>query len=131
MVLMATKAAIYPMVEDERYLSMLRATSAIASSNCDTAFETLTTRLREVTPFDYLHLVAFDRDTNQPDWCLLDVNGKRVDVPRVDMAYVEDTPLKWAYDSGEPHACGDWNQETRFQKHQQFLAELGIASTCT
>jgi formate hydrogenlyase transcriptional activator len=128
---MATRAAIYPTVEEERYLALLRATSAIASSNCDTAFDTLTTRLREVTAFDYLHLVAFDSETNGPEWCLLEANGKKVDVPRVDTAYVEDTPLGWVYESGEPHVSGDWNLETRFPKHQRFLTELGIASTCT
>jgi formate hydrogenlyase transcriptional activator len=119
------------MVEEERYLALLRASSAIASSNCDTAFDTLTTRLREVTPFDYLHLVAFDSETSGPEWCLLEANGRRVDVPRVDSAYIEDTPIAWVHESGEPHVSNDWNLETRFEKHRRFLAELGITSSCT
>jgi len=63
---MATRAASYPRVEEERYLALLRAASAIANSDCDTASDTLTERLREVTPFDYLQLVAFDDQTKHP-----------------------------------------------------------------
>ena len=57
---MATRAEINPQVEEERYLALLRAANAIANSDCDSAFHTLSARLCDVTSFDYLHLVAFD-----------------------------------------------------------------------
>ncbi len=128
---MATRAASYPRVEEERYLALLRAASAIANSDCDTASDTLTERLREVTPFDYLQLVAFDDQTKHPDWCLLEVNGKRIDVPAGTAASWEDTPIAFVYESGQLLLTNDWQVETQFQKHRLFLADLGIASTCT
>ena len=128
---MATRAASYPRVEEERYLALLRAASAIANSDCDTASDTLTERLREVTPFDYLQLVAFDDQTKHPDWCLLEVNGKRIDVQAGTAASWEDTPIASVYESGQLLLTNDWQVETQFQKHRLFLADLGIASTCT
>jgi len=128
---MATRAASYPRVEEERYLALLRAASAIASSDCSTAFDTLTARLREVTPFDYLHLVAFDDETKNPNWWLLEANGERIDVPPEVAVFLEDTPIATVYESGEPLVTHDWNRETQFQKHRLFLAEIGITSTCT
>ncbi len=128
---MATRPASYPRVEEERYLALLRAASAIASSDCDTAFDTLTARLREVTPFDYLHLVAFDDQTKNPDWWLLEANGKRIDVPPEAAVFLEDTPIGSVYESGQLLVTDDWSRETQFQKHRLFLADLGITSTCT
>ena len=129
--IMATRSAIYPKVEEERYLALLRAANAIASSDCDSAFDTLTARLREVTPFDYLQVVAFDDKTKRPDWCLLEANGKRIDVPPETASLLEDSPIASVYESGQFLVTDDWNLETRFQKHQLFLADLGITSTCT
>ena len=128
---MATKAEIYPQVEEERYLALLRAASAIANSNCDSAFDTLTARLRDVTPFDYLHLVAFDDGTKNPAWYLFEANGKRIDVPGAAAISLDDSPIAYVRESGQALVTDDWNRETRFQKHRLFLAGLGITSTCT
>jgi formate hydrogenlyase transcriptional activator len=128
---MATRAASYPRVEEERYLALLRAASAIANSDCNNAFDTLTARLRDVTPFDYLHLVAFDDETKKPDWCLLEANGKRIDSPPEAAVFLEDSPIASVYESGQLLVTDDWSSETRFQKHRPFLADLGITSTCT
>jgi len=128
---MATRAASYPRVEEERYLALLRAASAIANSDCNNAFDTLTARLRDVTPFDYLHLVAFDDETKKPDWCLLEANGKRIDSPPDAAVFLEDSPIASVYESGQLLVTDDWSSETRFQKHRPFLADLGITSTCT
>ncbi len=128
---MATGAGIYPKVEEERYLALLRAASALASSDCSTALDTLTTQLRDVTPFDYLHLVAFDDETKNPDWQLLEAGGKRIDVPGEAGFSLEDTPIAYVFDSGQLLVTDDWNHQTQFQKHRLFLANLGITSTCT
>src|SRR6266478_3779018 len=128
---MATTASSYPKVEEERYLALLRAASAIANSDCDTAFDTLTTRLREVTPFDYLQVVAFDDQTKNPEWCMLEANGKVIEIPAGTAATWEDTPIASVYESGQLLLTHDWQVETRFQKHRLFLADLGITSTCT
>ncbi len=128
---MAMSAEVYPRVEEERYLALLRAASAIACSDCDTAFDTLTTQLRDVTPFDYLHLVAFDEATKKPDWSLLEVNGKRMDVAHGAAVSLEDTPIAYVYESGDLLVTEDWSREEQFQKHRMFLADLGITSTCT
>src|SRR5947207_2501017 len=128
---MTTKADIYPQVEEERYLALLRAASAIANSDCSNAFDTLTAQLRDVTPFDYLHLVAFDDGAKNPAWQLLEANGKRVEVPREIAVPLEDTPIGRVFESSELFVTDDWNNETQFPKHRSFLGGLGITSTCT
>jgi formate hydrogenlyase transcriptional activator len=126
---MVTAASTIPRIEEQRYLALLRAANAIATCNCcDSASNTLREKLHEVTPFDCLHLVAFDKDTNAQCWSLLEVNGKRMEAG--DFA-LDDSPLRWVHESGETLAVADWTQETRFEKYRTFLAELGIASTCT
>jgi formate hydrogenlyase transcriptional activator len=121
-----------PRVEEDRYLALLRAANAIAtSSDCSTASDILVKGLREVTPFDCVHVVAFDKETGVPDWCLLEINGQRMDVAAGDAFPLEDSPIGWVHESGQPLITVDWSQETRFQRYGHFLAELGIASTCT
>ena len=93
--------------------------------------DTLTEQLHEVTPFDYLHLVAFAKETKLPCWCLLEANGKKIDTSGIDFLSAEDTPIAQVHASGQLLVTVDWARETRFQKYGSFLAELGIASTCT
>jgi len=135
---MAAGAVTHPRVEEQRYLALLRAANSIATcSDCSTASENLVRHLREVTPFDYLHLVAFDKETNAPEWCLLESNGRRLDISCKDGASLNDgvsfegTPIQTVHESGELLVTQDWKEETRFPSHQNFLSELGVASTCT
>jgi len=129
--LMVTAAPIFPRIEEDRYLTLLRAANAIATSdNCDAASETLVKKLSEITSFDALHVVAFDMDTGLPCWSLVDAGGKRRDSLSDDLA-VEDTPIHWVHNSGLPLVVSDWNKEERFQKYRTFLADLNIGSTCT
>jgi formate hydrogenlyase transcriptional activator len=129
---MLRAASFSPRVEEDRYLALLNAANAIATcSDCNAASEMLTKQLREVTPFDFLHLVAFDKETNTPTWSLLEANGKRLDVSSGPVVAVEDSPIRLVHESGQPLITADWSLETRFQEHRLFLAQLGIASTCT
>jgi formate hydrogenlyase transcriptional activator len=127
-----SRASTSPRVEPERYVALLRAAHAISTcSDCATASDMLVTELREVTPFDYLQVVGFDHDTSAPDWYLLQANGRRLALSGRDVPPLEGTPMAWVYQSGELLVTDDWTEETRFQKHGSFLADLGIASTCT
>jgi formate hydrogenlyase transcriptional activator len=129
---MATRASLPPRVEPERYVALLRAANAIATcSDCTTASDALVKEMQEVTPFDYLQLVAFDNNTGAPDWYLLATNGKRLALSGPDVPPMEGTPMAWVHQSGRLLLTNDWTVETRFQKHAPILAELGIASTCT
>ena len=129
---MATSRSLTPRVEEERYLALLRAANEIAtSSDCTTAAATLASKLYEVTPFDYLHVVAFDKETGAPCWSLLEVNGNRIDAASGNVPSVEDSPIRWAQESGKRMVVLDWSRATRFPAYAQFLAESGIASTCT
>ena len=127
---MSGKAELYPQVEEERYLALLRAASVIANSDCDDALDTLTAQLREVTPFEYLHSVAFDEGTRKPLWFLCEVGGKRIDNPHDPAVSIDDSPMSFVRDSGLPLVTDDWSCETRFQDYRLLLNELGIASTC-
>ncbi|HEV2728760.1 MAG TPA: sigma 54-interacting transcriptional regulator [Terriglobales bacterium] len=128
---MAATAPIDPTVEEERYLALLRATNAIATCNCSTVSGTLVEHLQEVTPFDYLQLVAFGKETNTPEWCLQAVNGKRVELSGEHIPSFEDTPVACVYESGQPLVVMDWREDRRFGEHGVSLAGLGISSTCT
>ena len=128
----AEPAAVYPSVEEQRYLALLRAANAIATcSDCSAASETLTRQLREVTPFDFLHLAAFDAETKTPAWSVLEANGKTEHGPIDDPLSLQDSPICCVYESGRPLVTADWSEEAGFQKYRIFLAENGIASTCT
>ena len=129
---MTVRASISPRVEPERYVALLHAANAIATcTDCSTASEALVTELREVTPFDYLQVIAFNQETGSPDWYLLETNGKRIALSDEDVPPLEDTPMIWVYQSGQPLLIDDWTEATRFERHAPFLAELGIPSTCT
>jgi len=129
---MAMAASVSPKVEEERYLALLRAANAIATcSDCSSASDKLSQELREVTPFDWLHLVAFDKETNAPTWSLLEAHGKRIEVAPGQEFPIEDSPVPLVHQSGQTMVTDDWSQEARFQKYGVFLAKLGIRSTCT
>jgi formate hydrogenlyase transcriptional activator len=121
-----------PKVEEERYLALLRAANAIATcDDCCSAGDTLAKTLREVTPYDYLHVVALDKDTNLTCWSLLEENGQRIDASSLDKLSAEDSPIGWVHSSGETLLISGWNRETRFAKYGSFLAEHGVISTVT
>ena len=129
---MLTAASIYPKVEEGRYLALLRAANAIAtSSDCSTASDLLIKQLREVTPFDSLHLVAFDKSSKAACWSVLEANGKRIDSLTLDLSSLQDSPIQQVHDSGETLVINDWSEENRFREYGRFLAGFGIASTCT
>jgi len=121
---------VEPRVEEERYLALLRASNAIATcSDCSTASDTLIKTLRDVTTFDCLHLVAFDKDTNASTWSVLEANGEIV-ASSPDDLFLEDSPFQWVHRSGQHLLTPDWSRESRFEKYAILLANLGIASTC-
>ncbi len=110
---------------------MLRAANAIATcSDCDDASDTLAKRLHDVTSFDYLHLVAFDKDTDLPCWSLLESHGKKMEAPPTGASSLERSPIQWVHESGQPLITADWGQDSQFEEYSVVLAKLGIASTC-
>jgi formate hydrogenlyase transcriptional activator len=126
------RGSISPRVEPERYVALLRAANAIATcTDCDTASDTLVTELHEVTPFDYLQVIAFDHETGAPDWYLIEANGRRLALSGQDVPPIADTPMALVHQCGQPLVTDDWTEEKRFEKHAPFLAGLGIVSTCT
>ena len=128
---MVTAASVFPKVEEDRYLALLQAANAIAtSSDCDVASQTLVKKLHEITYCDFLQVVAFDKDSGQLCWSLLEVGGKRLE-PLPDVVSLEGSPVRWVHDSGEALTIPDWSRESRFEKYGKFLAEFNIGSTCT
>ena len=81
----------------QRYEALLRAANAIANcSDCETAADVLVKELREVIAFDYLRIVAFDRETNAVGWQLLYSNGRRKEVSSAD-ASLDGTAIEWVH----------------------------------
>ena len=129
---MATTASTFPRVEEERYLALLRAANAIATTgDCDSASDLLVKKLREVTSFNSLHVVVFDKETNLRCWSLLEVNGEKTAEASLADLSSDNSPIGWVHESGQTLLTSDWSQETRFREYRLFLADRGIASTCT
>jgi formate hydrogenlyase transcriptional activator len=129
---MVSAASVYPRVEEERYLALLQAANAIATcSDCTGASEALVQKLHEVTPFDFLHLVAFDKETNEACWSLLETRGKKFENPQREEVPLADSPLEFVHENGQLLVMMDWSNETRFPQYGAFLAGHGIVSTCT
>jgi formate hydrogenlyase transcriptional activator len=127
---MGTLSATLSQEDTQRYEALLRATNAIGTcSDCDAAADVLVQALREVIPFDYLELVAFEHDTRTVSWHLLCSNGARQRLPLADVI-VEGTPIEWVHESQRALVTADWSEETRFAKHRESLSEVGIASSC-
>src|SRR5580704_15642349 len=129
---MFTAASVAPRIEEDRYLALLRAANAIATSeDCSTASEMLVSQLREITHFDYLHVVAFDKETQSACWGLLEANGKRVDVPCHSSFFIEDSPIQGVHASGQRRVNLDWTTTTEFPQYRALLTGFGIVSSCT
>ena len=78
---MSTLSATISEEYTQRYEALLRAANAIGTcSDCDAAADVLVQALREVVPFDYLQLIAFENDTQTVEWHLLYSNGRRNDL---------------------------------------------------
>ncbi len=121
-----------PRVEEERYLALLRAANAIATApDCTSASDALVKRLNEVTPFDFLHVVAFDKETNVACWSLLEANGQPVDASALNALSAAESPIRWAQESGQLQVVLDWAQSKRFPAYGQFLSRFGIGATCS
>jgi len=113
-----------------RYEALLRATHAIgACDDCDRAGDVLLKALLEIVPFDYLHLVAFEPESDIVEWHLLYSNGRKLDLPLAEVV-VENTPAELAHNSQQILVTEDWREEARFAKYGEFLSERGIVSTC-
>jgi len=125
---MATVAQTIPARQTTRYEALLRAGRSIATCHdCENAGQELSRQLHEVLEFDYLQVVAFNSETNAPDWQMLEVNGLRLD----EAEFSEDSPAAWVHSSQQTFVAHDWRRETRFPGHRDFLVEKGIASSCT
>ncbi len=127
---MSTFSATISEEYTQRYEALLRATSAIGTcGDCDTAADVLIQALREVISFDYLQLVTFENDGAAIEWHLLYSNGARQNLHSTDVV-VTGTPIEWVHESRQALVIPNWNAETRFAKHAEFLNELGIVATC-
>src|SRR5579864_2099153 len=126
---MVSAASTLPKIEEERYLALLRAANAIATSDdCRASSEVLVRELREVTPFSFLHVVIFDQDTKQSCWSLLEVDGESTEPSLTDELSGEDSPIQWVHGAGQTLSTADWSTETRFPKYALFLADRGVIS---
>src|SRR5579862_804737 len=129
---MVSAFSLSPRIEEERYRALLRAANEIGTSpDCAAASDALVSKLYEVTPFDYLHVVTFDKGTKQSCWSLLDVNGARLNASAETTFALEGSPMQWAQESGQRLVVLDWEQKNHFPEYRQFLAKHGIVSTCT
>jgi formate hydrogenlyase transcriptional activator len=125
---MATVARVIPTDLSARYQALLRAGRSIATcNNCENAGNELSRQLHEIVFFDYLQVVAFSAETSTVEWQLVEVNGERFD----DLGQDEDSPIWWVHQRQELLFANEWSRESRFSHYKQFLAEHGIASTCT
>lgn len=128
---MSFSSATASHTHSERYESLLRAANAIATCrDCDTAGAVLVRELSRAVSFDYLGLTAVCGETNRVAWRLLHTNGKTINDDLQNKPSLDGTPLGWVHEVQQLLVTQDWQQETRFSEHRQFLNGIGIASTC-
>ena len=128
---MSVASTLPAFVEEERYLALIRATNAIATGeDCRAMSDDLIAKLRDVTSFDSLHMVAFDPAATSGRWSFLDAHGQRLNSFDQDIPSEPGSPIDWIRESGRPLITLDWKKETQFQPYAQLMARLGIASTC-
>lgn len=128
---MSAAWALPSFAEERRYLALIRATNAIATGeNCTAVSDALVTTLRDVTPFDSLHLVAFDAEARSACWSLFEAHGEKLDSPSDDILFRRDSPIEYIHDAGQPLITLNWNDEMRFESYGRLMNELGISSTC-
>jgi hypothetical protein len=83
--LFGAAGTVFPRDEEGRYAALLKAANTIASaSDCDGTSEAVIRSLHEIASFDFLHLVAYDKDTDQPCFSLLESDGQRMEAPAAD-----------------------------------------------
>src|SRR5207302_7661699 len=84
--------SLTPETQAGRYEGLLRAANAIAACrDCDAAADRLTCELHKILAFDYLQLVAFERDTGKVAWQFTDVRGTREKASLID-PYIRELP---------------------------------------
>jgi formate hydrogenlyase transcriptional activator len=114
-----------------RYEALLRATNSIGTcSDCDSAGDQLITALRDVVPFDYLEVVAFENGSDQVDWHLLYASGRKQELPYPN-GLPADSPTSWVHRTQQHMVSAEWALEARFPRHREFLQQCGIRSTCS
>jgi len=126
---MSVLSAMTSVTPADRYEALLRVGQAVsACPDCETAKTTLARELREVIPFDYLHIVAFEKEIEAVCWQLVEAHGER----RKDLHQVlDDTPLNWVHEAQQMLVTNDWRDEVGFPRYGTLLRELSIRSTCT
>ncbi len=113
----------------ERLGALLRASQAISSTgDRNHRVEGFSRELHSVVPFDYLFVGNCAENAREAK-CALEANGRRFEPAEVGMPLQEST-ARWAHEKQQVLTIADWAQEQRFPKMQEFLAGLGIASTC-
>lgn len=128
---MSTLSAIKPQTNTDRYEALLRMAKAVAvCHDCDKAAETLTRELRQVIPFDYLHVVAFESGTRTMAWEIIHANGTTLNVSDRD-GFLREAPIDWVHESQQSLVTADWREEVSYPSYREFLNQLGIISTCS
>ena len=126
----AVPVAIEPEMRAQRHAALLRAASMIANCNdCDSTADVLVKELGEVISFDYLHVVAFENETNTAKWQMLHANGRTQDLSLTN-ALPEGSPIRWVHESQQLLVTPHWRQESRFPEYGEFLSGFKVTSTC-
>jgi len=134
---MSTLLNTGPATQTTRFEALLRASKAISSArDCDCCEEVFARELRKVIPFDYLHVSMFECANGNGDsarlaWRLFDVNGTRRAFPEAELPADEiELTAAWVHEN-QPLVIADWDAESRNPGMKEFVAGLGIRSTCT
>ncbi|HLW51640.1 MAG TPA: sigma 54-interacting transcriptional regulator [Candidatus Angelobacter sp.] len=126
---MSTVSELRSGAYEGRYGALLSLGKAVAlCCDCDLAKDTLLKELQELLSFDYLQLIAFDKEGETVSWQLCLASADRLDSQA--RIFLEDSPIGMAWHQRLLTATPDWQSETRFAGYKAFLHGHGIGSTC-
>src|SRR5258706_7033321 len=118
------------MTRVDRLEGLLRVSKAI-SFPCDPGDgeASLARELQAIVDFDYLFISNCGEDSSEAK-PILEVSGQKCQPAEVGFP-LQDSTVRWVHESRQSLRIANWDQETRFPRMKEFLAEIGVASTCT
>lgn len=128
---MVSLSAVRIETQDDRLGALLRLGKELAlCCNCEDAKRALLKSLQEIVGFNYLHLMAFEKEKETVAWQILypEENG---DPDSDQSALLEDGPISLARKLKQATIIQNWQSETRYPQYRESLLPPGVLSTCT
>jgi formate hydrogenlyase transcriptional activator len=120
-----------PVSPEAQHQALLDVAEAISQHHdLEELFHDLAARLHGVVEFDFLSLILHDPSGNVMRLRILETEEPSKFRPGSEFP-VGETPAGWVWETQQPYALADREQETRFPVLMELLRENGVRSVCS